>query len=154
VQARAASGPVGGERLRSRTASRVAMAGNCGVLLVLTSFALWAASRTNQAALHAAELTHLNDAYQQARLAVTAEELLEHKYSLEPNPDVRVRFERAAQSLDAAVAFLLRHGDEADRQPVRTLTAHHRRYVQAVCPGGAAEVRRRRRRRPAPGGGH
>jgi diguanylate cyclase (GGDEF)-like protein len=123
---------VRGGRLRSRTASRVAMAGICGVLLVLTGFALWAASTTNQAALHAAELTHLNDAYQQARLAVTTEELLEHKYRLEPAPEVRVRFERAARSLDAAVAFLLRHGDEADRQPVRTLTADHRRYVQAV----------------------
>jgi diguanylate cyclase (GGDEF)-like protein len=108
------------------------MAGICGVLLVLTSFALWAASRTNQAALHAADLTHINDAYQQARFAVTAEELLEHKYRLEPSPDVRVRFERAARSLDATVAFLLRHGDEADRQPVRTLTADHRRYVEGV----------------------
>jgi diguanylate cyclase len=132
VETFASSGPRRGERLRSRTASRVAMAGICGVLLVLTGFALWAASTTNQAALHAAELTHLNDAYQQARLAVTTEELLEHKYRLEPSPEVRVRFERAARSLDAAVAFLLRHGDEADRQPVRTLTADHRRYVQAV----------------------
>jgi diguanylate cyclase (GGDEF)-like protein len=132
VQAPAASGPVRGERLRSRTASRVAMAGSCGVLLVLTGFALWAASRTNQVALHAAELTHINDAYQQARFAVTAQELLEHKYRLEPSPAVRVRFERAARSLDAAVAFLLRHGDEADQQPIRTLTADHRRYVQAV----------------------
>jgi diguanylate cyclase (GGDEF)-like protein len=132
VQAPAASGPVRGQRLRSRAASRVAMAGICGVLLLLTGFALWAASRTNQVALHAAELTHINDAYQQARFAVTAEELLEHKYRLEPSPEVRVRFERAARSLEAAVAFLLRHGDEADRQPIRTLTADHRRYVQAV----------------------
>jgi diguanylate cyclase (GGDEF)-like protein len=123
---------VRGERLRSRTASRVALSGIAGVLLVLTGFALWAASTTNQAALHAADLTHLNDAYQQARLAVTAGELLEHKYRLEPGPDVRARFERAARSLDAAVEFLLRHGDAADRQPVRTLTADHRRYVQAV----------------------
>jgi diguanylate cyclase len=132
VQAPRAGGPLRGQRLGSRTVSRVAMAGICGVLLVLTGFALWAASRTNQVALHAAELTHLNDAYQQARLAVTTEELMEHKYRLEPSPKVRVRFEGAARSLDAAVAFLLRHGDAADRRPVRTLTADHRRYVQAV----------------------
>ena len=132
MQGSAAGGLVGGQRLGSRTASRVAMAGICGVLLVLTSFALWAASRTNQVALHAAELAHLNDAYQQARLEVTTEESLEHKYRLEPRPEVRVRFERAAQSLDAAVQYLNQHGDEADRRPVRTLTTDHRRYVQAV----------------------
>jgi diguanylate cyclase (GGDEF)-like protein len=132
MEALASSGPVRGGRLRSRTASRVAMAGICGVLLVLTGFALWAASTTNQAALHAAELTHLNDAYQQARLAVTTEELLEHKYRLEPSPKVRARFDQAARSLDAAVQYLLQHGDEADRQPIATLTADHRRYLQAV----------------------
>jgi diguanylate cyclase (GGDEF)-like protein len=132
VQAPGAGGFGRGERLRGRAASRFAMAGIAGVLLVLTGFALWAAATTNTAAVHAAELTHLNDAYQQARLAVATEELLEHKYRLEPGPDVRMRFERAARSLDAAVAFLLRHGDAADRQPIRTLTADHRRYVQAV----------------------
>src|SRR5215218_3920811 len=58
VQTPGAGGPVGGQRLRGRTASRVAIAGITGVLLVLTGFALWAASSTNQAALHAAELTH------------------------------------------------------------------------------------------------
>jgi hypothetical protein len=132
MEALASSGPVRGGRLRSRTASRVAMAGICGVLLVLTGFALWAASTTNQAALHAAELTHLNDAYQQARFAVQTEELLEHKYRLEPGPEVRARFEQAARSLDAAVQFLLQHGDEADREPIATLTADHRRYLHSV----------------------
>lgn len=131
------------------------MAGICGVLVVLTSFALWAASRTNQAALHAAELTHLNDAYQQARFAVTTEELLEHKYRLEPSPEVRARFERAARSLDAAVAFLLRQGDEADRQPIRTLTADHRRYVQAVWQEFAAvDAGDQRRVKAIEGEGH
>jgi diguanylate cyclase (GGDEF)-like protein len=102
------------------------------VLLVLTGFALWAAATANRAALHAAQLTHLNDAYQRARLAVETEALLEHKYRLEPGPEARARFEQAARSLDAAVQFLLQHGDEADRQPIATLTADHRRYVRAV----------------------
>jgi hypothetical protein len=36
-----------GPRLRSRTASRVALVGIAGVLLALTGFALWAAATTN-----------------------------------------------------------------------------------------------------------
>jgi diguanylate cyclase len=132
VRAPAAGRPGRGQRLRSRTASRVALVGIAGVLLALTGSALWAAATTNQAALHAAELTHLNDAYQQARFAVQTEEGLEHKYRLEPGPEVRARFEQAARSLDAAVQFLLQHGDQADREPIATLTADHRRYLQSV----------------------
>ncbi len=120
------------ERVRGRTASRLAVVGIAAVLLALTGFALWAAATTNRAALHAAELTHLNDAYQRARFAVETEELLEHKYRLEPGPEVRASFEKAARSLDAAVQFLQQHGDEADRQPIATLVADHRRYLAAV----------------------
>jgi diguanylate cyclase len=102
------------------------------VLVVLTGFALWAAATTNTAALHAAELTHLNDAYQRARLAVAAEERLAHEYRHQPGPELRAQFQQAARSLDAAVQYLHQHGDEADRDPIATLEADHRRYRQAV----------------------
>jgi len=132
VEALASSGPMRGQQLRSRTASRVAVAGIAGVLLALTGFALWAASTTNQAALHAAELTHLNDAYQRARFAVATEDGLAHEYRHKPGPELRARFAQAARSLNAAVQYLHQHGDAADRDPIVTLEADHRRYLQAV----------------------
>jgi diguanylate cyclase (GGDEF)-like protein len=121
-----------------RTASRLAVAGIAAVLLSLTGFALWAASTTNREARHAAWLTNMNDAYQRARFAVATEELLEHRYRHEPGGQVRAGFEQAVRSLDAAVRFLHEHGDEADRQPIATLAADHRRYVQAVYQQFAA----------------
>ncbi|HTE70508.1 MAG TPA: diguanylate cyclase, partial [Actinomycetes bacterium] len=102
------------------------------MLLVLTGFALWAASTTNQAAPHAAELTHLNDAYQRARFAVATEDGLAHEYRHKPGPELRARFAQAARSLNAAVQYLHQHGDAADRDPIVTLEADHRRYLQAV----------------------
>ena len=132
MEALASSGPMRGQQLRSRTASRVALAGIAGVLLALTGFALWAASTTNQAALHAAELTHLNDAYQRARFAVATEDGLAHEYRHKPGPEPRARFAQAARSLNAAVQYLHQHGDAADRDPIVTLQADHRRYLRAV----------------------
>jgi len=132
VEAPGVGRPTRVERLVSRTASRFAMVGIAGVLLVLTGFALWAASTTDQAALHAAWLTSMNDAYQRARFAVATEERLAHEYRHKPRPETRGGFDQAAGSLDAAVQFLQQHGDEADRDPIATLMADHRRYLQAV----------------------
>ncbi len=120
------------ERVRGRTGSRLAVVGIVAVLLALTGFALWAAATTNRAALHAARLSHLNDAYQRARFAVETEELQEHRYRLEPGPGVRASFQQAAQSLEAAVQYLQQHGDEADRRPIATLVADHQRYLETV----------------------
>jgi diguanylate cyclase (GGDEF)-like protein len=132
VDASAAGGLPRAPGSRSRAAWRFALAGFTGVLLLVTGFGLWAASITNRAALQAAHLTSLNDAYQRARFAVTTEELLEHKYRLEPGPEVRASFDQAARTLDAAVQFLHQHGDEADRLPIETLAADHQHYLQAA----------------------
>ena len=118
--------------LRSRIAWRMGLVGLAGALLLLTGIGLWAAFTTNQAALHAAELTQLNDAYQRANLAVATEERLAHQYRHEPEPQTRASFDQAARSLDTAVRFLHQHGDEADRAPIQRLEGDHRRYLQAV----------------------
>jgi diguanylate cyclase len=120
-----------GSGLRGRSASRVALAGVVGVLLLLTVFSLWTAAITNRAALHAARLTAINDAYQQAHLAVVTEERLQQEYLLHPEPAVRAAFERATASLTAAIQLLEREGDEADQQPLAALAAQHARYVAA-----------------------
>jgi diguanylate cyclase len=117
---------------KGRSVTRLATAGLAAVLVVLTGFALWAASSTNRAARQADRLSRLSDAYQQARFAVAAEESLERKYRLEPGPEVRQRFQQAAASLLAAVEEVHQRGDHADRVLKERLDAQHERYLDAI----------------------
>jgi diguanylate cyclase (GGDEF)-like protein len=93
---------------------------------------LWAASSTNRAAHQADRLSRLSDAYQQARFAVAAEESLERKYRLEPGPEVRTKYQRAAASLLAALEDVHQRGDHADRVLKERLDAQHDRYLDAI----------------------
>ncbi len=133
MEAPAAHEPSNNERgLRGRAASRFALVGVACVILLLAVFAIWTATSTDRAALQAARLTHLNDAYQRARYAVTTEALHEHEYLSRPEPQVRASFDQAARSLDAAVLAVRRDGDEADRKPLESLEADHRSYLAAM----------------------
>jgi diguanylate cyclase len=117
---------------KGRSVTRLATAGLAAVLVVLTGFALWAASSTNRAARQADRLSRLSDAYQQARFAVAAEESLERKYRLEPGPQVRTRYQQAAASLLAALEDVHQRGDHADRVLKERLDAQHDRYLEAI----------------------
>jgi diguanylate cyclase (GGDEF)-like protein len=126
-----AEGPrrVGG--LHGRAGWRLALVG-FGGLLLLTGCSLWAALTTNHAALEAARLTSLNDAFQRAHVAVTTERSLEHQYYVHRGPEVVARFEQAALSLTGALQFVRRYGDSYDQAPLAELSAEHDRYVRAV----------------------
>ena len=117
---------------RDRAATRLATAGLAGVLVVLTGFALWAAYTTHRAARQADRLSHLSDAYQQARFAVATEQSLERKYRLEPGPEVRADYQRAAASLLAALDVVRQQGDHRDRALVEHVEADHVRYVDVI----------------------
>jgi len=117
---------------KGRSVTRLATAGLAAVLVVLTGFALWAASSTNRAARQADRLSRLSDAYQQARFAVAAEESLERKYRLEPGPEVRTKYQQAAASLLAALEDVHQRGDHADRVLKERLDAQHDRYLDAI----------------------
>jgi predicted negative regulator of RcsB-dependent stress response len=118
--------------LKGRSVTRLATAGLAAVLVVLTGFALWAASSTNRAAHQADRLSRLSDAYQQARFAVAAEESLERKYRLEPGHEVRTKYQQAAASLLAALEDVHQRGDHADRALKERLDAQHDRYLDAI----------------------
>ena len=118
--------------LKGRSVTRLATAGLAAVLVVLTGFALWAASSTNRAARQADRLSRLSDAYQQARFAVAAEESLERKYRLEPGPEVRTKYQQAAASLLTALEDVHQRGDHADRVLKERLDAQHDRYLDAI----------------------
>jgi len=115
-----------------RTVTRLATSGLAAVLMVLTGFSLWAAYSTNRAARQADRLSRLSDAYQQARFAVAAEESLERKYRLEPGPEVRQRYQRAAATLLASLEAVRLRGDQADRELEERLDAQHARYLDAI----------------------
>jgi diguanylate cyclase (GGDEF)-like protein len=117
---------------KGRSVTRLATAGLAAVLVVLTGFALWAASSTNRAARQADRLIRLSDAYQRARFAVGAEESLERKYRLEPGPEVRIRYQEAAASLQSALEEVHQRGDQADRSLKARLDAQHDRYLDAI----------------------
>jgi diguanylate cyclase (GGDEF)-like protein len=111
---------------------RLALVGFAGVLLAVTGFGLWAATRTSREAVQAGRLASVNDAYQQARSAITTETSLEHRYYVHPGRERRATFEQAAASLVAALQFVAQHGDAQDRARLETLTAEHGRYVAAM----------------------
>jgi diguanylate cyclase (GGDEF)-like protein len=117
---------------RARAAPRLAIAGVACVLVLLTGFALWAASSTDRVAQQAARLTELNDAYQRARFLIAVEESLERKYRLEPAQDVRVRFDQAAASLVAALQFVQQEDVDHDPDAIEALLARHGHYVDAT----------------------
>jgi diguanylate cyclase (GGDEF)-like protein len=102
------------------------------VLVLLTGFALWAAFSTNRAAGQADRLSRLSDTYQQARFAVGAEESLERKYRLEPGPEVRAKFQRAAGSLLGALYEVRRRGEVQDKILVARIEAQHARYLDGI----------------------
>jgi diguanylate cyclase (GGDEF)-like protein len=115
-----------------RAVTRLATVGLAGVLVVLTGFALWAASSTDRAARQADRLSSLRDAYQQARFAVAAEESLERKYRLEPGPEVRAKFHQAGTSLLAALRVVRQRGGKGDQALAAQVEADHARFLDAT----------------------
>jgi diguanylate cyclase len=117
---------------KGRTVTRLATGGLAAVLLLLTGLALWAAYSTNRAARQADHFNRLSDAYQQARLAVAAEESLERKYRLEPGPEVRQRYQQAVAELLDALDVVSERGNREDRVLAERLSADHARYLDAI----------------------
>jgi hypothetical protein len=111
----------------NRLSYRLALAGLAAVLVLLAVFGIASALRTDHATQRAGAATRLSDAYDRARFAVGEEESLERKYRLEPSPEVRVRYDRAASDLVAALRDVAAAGAPADRQLADRLLALHAR---------------------------
>jgi diguanylate cyclase len=112
---------------RSRVASVVLVL----VLLGVSVFAIWTSQATSAAARRAVAASGLSDDYAAAAAAVAAEESLERKYRLEPGPEVRTRFEKAAAGLTTALGAVRVHGDNADGAIADRIMTQHLSYLQA-----------------------
>ncbi len=119
------------------------------VLLVASAFAVWSSQATASAAANAAEASRLSDSFARAASAVAAEESLERKYRLEPGPDVRTRFDKAAGDLVAALERVRADGDQGHKDLVGKVLGLHEGYLSstgrmfaAVDRGDTAEVLR------------
>ncbi|MDQ2716570.1 MAG: bifunctional diguanylate cyclase/phosphodiesterase [Chloroflexota bacterium] len=105
--------------------SRLTSLGLTAILLVLTAFSIWATLTTQQAANRTALSEYFNDQYQQARLALDTENVLEHKYLLEPAPESLAAYNAAASGLINALHNVYNRGDAHDRIFVEKVLATH-----------------------------
>ena len=103
------------------------------VLVGVSSFAVWSSLSTSRLGQRAIESSLLSDHYAAATLAVAAEESLERKYRLEPGPQVRQRYQRAAADLMTAMGLVRRDGFPEDRVIVDRVLAAHGPYLDAIA---------------------
>lgn len=116
----------------SQRVRRGAVVGLAVTLLGLTALSLVGASRTRQSAQDLTHSVALAEAYNHALFAVAAEESLERKYRLEPEPEVRARHRQAADDLQRALSDVRARGGPAERRTVDTLQVMAARYQSAV----------------------
>jgi len=112
---------------RSRIASVVLVS----LVVLVSTFALWASRATDHAAKQAVSASRQSDHYAAAATAIAAEESLQRMYLLEPGPNVRDRFDRWAASLVTAMTQVRRDGSASDRTFAATLLSQHAGYVAA-----------------------
>lgn len=112
--------------------SRVATLGLMGVLLSLTSFAIWTSVSTSRLSDDATNSLLLSNNYASAAAAVAAEESLERKFRLEPSPQVRQRYNQAADNLVIALQEVRNHGTTEDDELVDEVLKKHDLYLQSI----------------------
>ncbi|BDI29512.1 hypothetical protein CCAX7_15630 [Capsulimonas corticalis] len=108
------------------------------VLLILTGFVFWASVTTRSLTRQAHTAAQLNDAYQEARYAVGAEESLERKYRLEPGAEVSRDHRRAARNLISALEKAQKVGGLHERIVVPQLLKEHDAYLTTTVEMFAA----------------
>ncbi|HYI35782.1 MAG TPA: bifunctional diguanylate cyclase/phosphodiesterase [Thermoleophilaceae bacterium] len=109
-----------------------ALAGLGVVLVVLAGFGGVSALRTSSATDRVVLSNHVSAAYERARFAVGQEESLENMYRVEPEPDVRARFDDEARKMERALRDAGHHDSGRDERLTRRLSRSHRAYVRAT----------------------
>jgi diguanylate cyclase (GGDEF)-like protein len=123
---------VTGWRLNEATRAQLAVYGLAGVLLLLSSFAIWSSLSTSRLGVQAIASSILSDHYASAAVAVAAEESLERKYRLEPSSGVRLRYDAAVEELNRALVLVSRDGMAEDRAIVERVLTAHRPYLESI----------------------
>src|SRR5690242_8034084 len=106
---------------QSQRARRAAVVGLAVTLLALTALSVVGTVSTGRSADTVTRSATLAAAYDRAHDAVAAEESLERKYRLEPDPDVRSQHRQAGEDLNNALLDVGGRGTTDDRRLVDTL---------------------------------
>jgi diguanylate cyclase (GGDEF)-like protein len=114
---------------RTHLVSRIANGISFVMLLLLTVFAIWAATLIQQASSTAKQSTFESSTYQQIRHALSEEEALQYEYLLDPSPALRDEHLAVATSVSAMTHVLPQDdataGDNTLAQHILTEQAHY-----------------------------
>ncbi|MCA1648437.1 MAG: EAL domain-containing protein, partial [Chloroflexi bacterium] len=99
----------------------------------MACFSVFVAVSTRVSAEHVQQSTIEQNAYEEARYAVAAEESLERKYRLQPSPEIRELHAAAANSLVTQLRFAASVADAGqDIAHIDDILTTHARYLAAV----------------------
>jgi diguanylate cyclase len=118
-----------------RTGGWLAKLASTGLVLVLLSvsgFALWASVTSRQVSERAVASSQMSDHFAAAATAVAAQESLERKYRVEPEPKVRTKFDSTSDALLGALSLVRQDGDALDRAIADEVFTAYKTYRQAV----------------------
>jgi signal transduction histidine kinase len=113
-------------------APRVAIGALVIALLLLTGFSVWIAWETRSASHRMSVSVRIANDFQSARFAVNSEQSLARKYRLEPGPTVRADFQRASDSLIAALHAASADGVARDKAFVARVLGQQHAYAIAI----------------------
>jgi len=111
---------------------RWARHGLVAVLLAISGFAVWSAIATGRLGQEAIASSVLSDHYTAAATAVLAAESLEHKYRLDPGPNILRNFNDAVAQLGTALERIHRAGTHADHLLVEEVRTSLTPYLESI----------------------
>ncbi|SDT32519.1 putative bifunctional diguanylate cyclase/phosphodiesterase [Pseudomonas prosekii] len=112
--------------------SKWARHGLVGVLLVISSFAVWSSITTGRLGEQAIASSVLSDHYSAAATAVLALESLEHKYRLDPGPSILHNFNDSLAQLGTALERVHRSGTPPDHLLVEDVRTSLTPYLESI----------------------
>lgn len=111
---------------------RWARHGLIAVLLVISGFAVWSSITTGRLGQAAIASSVLSDHYSAAATAVLAAESIEHKYRLDPGPNILRNFNDVLAQLGTALERIQRSGSPADHLLVEDVRTSLTPYVESI----------------------
>ncbi|MFI5914090.1 putative bifunctional diguanylate cyclase/phosphodiesterase [Dactylosporangium sp. NPDC051541] len=117
---------------RSQARRRAAFTGLAGVLLVLTGVSVLGTVATRHAAGRTQTASMLAEAYHRAHEAVSAEEIAEQQYRLEPERHARVEHAEAAAELETAFKDIESRGGSSGRALVARVRVLQGQYLAGM----------------------
>lgn len=109
--------------------SRLAFLGLIALLLALTCFSIWSATITQRASHYAALSVQLSDLYNHARYDLGLEHLLVEQYRNKPSPDLRAKYNVAANSFVKDLQAVYRNGTKSDQVLAEQVLSEHTSYL-------------------------